>query len=72
MLAAVEQSAGPYLKSVRITDYYVGKQIAAGNRGVTFSCLYRSDERTLTDADIEPVHARVVSLLAEKFGAGIR
>jgi phenylalanyl-tRNA synthetase beta chain len=72
VLAAVARSAGPYLKNVRITDYYVGKQIAAGRRGLTISCLYRSDERTLTDADIEPVHARAVALLVDEFGASIR
>nr|HPL83171.1 hypothetical protein [Candidatus Omnitrophota bacterium] len=36
------------LRDLKITDYYKGKQIPSGYRGLTLSCNYGSNERTLT------------------------
>lgn len=72
VLATVRETAGAYLKSVRVTDYYTGKQIAAGHLGVTLSCVYRADDRTLTEEDIEPVHASVCAVLVSRFAVAMR
>jgi len=72
ILKEVEAKAKPLLRSARISDYYRGKQIPAGLRGLTISCLYRSDERTLTEEEINPLHASVCSVLTERFGAKLR
>jgi len=72
ILAAIEEKGRPLLISVAITDYYRGKQIPVGFRGLTVSCFYRSNERTLTEAEINPVHALICDLLQQRFGAKIR
>jgi phenylalanyl-tRNA synthetase beta chain len=72
VLVAVQETAGQYLKRARVTDYYAGKQIAPGYRGITLSCAYRRDDRTLTEEDIEPLHAKVCAVLASKFNAIMR
>jgi len=72
ILAAIEESVRLLLISVAIVDYYRGKQIPAEFRGLTLSCFYRSDERTLTEAEINPVHALICDLLQQRFGAKIR
>jgi phenylalanyl-tRNA synthetase beta chain len=72
IIRAIEEKAGPLLRNVRIADYYRGKQIPPGYRGLTISCLYRSDERTLTEEEINPLHALVCGVLTEHFGATIR
>lgn len=72
VLEAARERAAALLKEIKIVDYYKGKQIPAGFRGLTVSCLYRSDERTLTEAEVNPVHSSVLRLLTEKFGAKIR
>ncbi len=72
VLAALRESAGPLLREAGITDYYKGEQIPAGFRGLTVTCVYRSDERTLTEAEVNPLHARLCALLTERFGAKIR
>lgn len=72
ILSAVRNEAGPLLESVKITDYYKGQQIPPGFKGLTISCLYRSPERTLTEAEIIPTHSAVAGLLTGKFGAKIR
>ncbi|MFO0259846.1 MAG: hypothetical protein ACK52T_19875, partial [Pseudanabaena sp.] len=37
-----------------------------------FRLVYRASDRTLTDADINPVHQKVRDLLEEKFQATLR
>jgi phenylalanyl-tRNA synthetase beta chain len=72
ILKAVRDKGAPLLREARVVDYYQGKQIPAGFRGLTISCLYRSDERTLTEAEINPIHSLVSFVLADKFSAQIR
>ena len=72
ILEAVTEKARPWLWEVKISDYYQGKQIPPGFRGLTISCLYRSIGRTLTEEEINPVHAAISSLLSEQFGVKIR
>ncbi len=72
ILKAIEENGRPLLQSAEITDYYKGKQIPAGHRSLTVSCLYRSGERTLTEAEVSPLHALVCSVLQNSFGATLR
>ncbi len=72
MLKAIKGEGMPLLKEAKVVDYYKGKQIPAGFKGLTISCLYRSDERTLTEAEINPAHSAICALLANRFGVQIR
>ncbi len=72
MLKAIKEKGQPLLKQAAVVDYYKGKQIPPGFKGLTLSCLYRSDERTLTEAEINPVHSLICKLLADRFGSQIR
>jgi phenylalanyl-tRNA synthetase beta chain len=72
ILEAIQEKAGPLLRNIKITDYYKGKQIPAGFKGLTISCLYRSGERTLTETEINPLHTLTCAILEERFGAKIR
>ena len=72
VLSVIKETAGPLLQEAGVTDYYKGRQIPAGLRSLTISCLYRSGERTLTDEEVNPLHARVLQALVDKFGVQIR
>ena len=72
LLAAIETKCAPLLNQVKIVDYYQGKQIPAGLRGLTISCVYRLDSRTLTEEEIAPLHNGACSLLEERFGVKLR
>ncbi len=69
---ALLEAGRPLVRGIRVIDYYQGKQVPPGHRSVTISCLYRSDERTLTDAQIDPVHARLCAVLKERFRLALR
>jgi phenylalanyl-tRNA synthetase beta chain len=72
VLAQVKEKGAPFLVEVKISDYYKGKQIPAGYRGLTVSCFYRAGNRTLTEAQIQPLHEGICALLTERFSAQIR
>jgi phenylalanyl-tRNA synthetase beta chain len=72
MLDAMKEKGGFLLEEIKIIDYYKGKQIPPGFRGLTISCLYRSKERTLTETEINPLHSLVSEILTGRFGAKIR
>jgi len=72
VLRDISENGAPLLKGARVTDYYKGKQVAAGFKGITVSCDYGSNERTLTEAEINPLHSKILNSLREKFGIQIR
>ncbi len=72
LLSAIEAKGAPLLRQARVADYYQGKQIPQGFKGLTVSCIYRLDERTLTEEEINPLHGQICSLLKERFDVKLR
>lgn len=68
----ISNNGGELLQEVKMSDYYTGKHIPAGHKGLTVSCLYCSFERTLTDAEVNTIHTQVIKALQDKLGATIR
>jgi len=72
LLALITASGAPLLSLAKVVDYYQGKQIPPGFRGLTISCIYRASDRTLTEEEIAPLHNSICSLLEERFGIKLR
>ena len=72
LLAAIREKGAPLLSSVKVIDYYQGEQISSGFIGLTISCVYRQEGRTLTEDEVTPLHNAVCSLLQVDFGIKIR
>jgi phenylalanyl-tRNA synthetase beta chain len=70
--AAVRAAAGPLGEAVRLFDRFVGGQVPAGHASLAFRVVYRSPDRTLTDAEVDAAHANVVATASAKFGATLR
>ena len=60
------------LKEINLFDYYEGRQIPVGKKSLAYSLVYRTDERTLTEEDINPIHEKVIANLRDKLGAVLR
>jgi phenylalanyl-tRNA synthetase beta chain len=69
---AMSQAAGKLLDRVELFDRYEGKNVPEGQRSLAFSLVYRSIDRTLTEEDVEPVHAKVTKALVDKFRVTLR
>jgi phenylalanyl-tRNA synthetase beta chain len=55
-----------------LEDFRDPKHAPAGKKGVLWSMTYRAADRTLTDADADEAHRRVVSALSSRFPIQIR
>jgi phenylalanyl-tRNA synthetase beta chain len=62
----------PWLVRVALFDVYNGAQVGAGKRSLAWSLTYQAPDRTLTDAEVNEVHARIVEDLARRFRAEVR
>jgi phenylalanyl-tRNA synthetase beta chain len=66
-------TAEPLLRQVAvIEDYRDPRYAPAGKKGMLWSLTYRADDRTLTDAEVDAAHARVVATLKSSPGVAIR
>lgn len=70
--SAVREAAGPLAEAVRLFDRFVGGQVPEGHASLAFRVVYRSAERTLTDAEVDAAHANVVAKATARFGAQLR
>jgi phenylalanyl-tRNA synthetase beta chain len=72
-VTAAARELGPdFLVEVAVFDVYRGESIPAGKKSMAFAFQYRAVERTLTEAEVEAAHARVVDGLVARFGVTIR
>ncbi len=52
--------ADPLLESAAVADVYVGPDHKDGAYNLTLRLTYRAPDRTLTEAELQPLHAKVV------------
>jgi phenylalanyl-tRNA synthetase beta chain len=70
--AAIRKYAGGELESLTLIDVYEGERIAKGSRSMTFSLVFRAKDRTLSDADLAKVRARIIKGLEHDVKATLR
>lgn len=68
----IRKAGGSLLKEVRLFDVYTGEPIPAGHKSLAFALTYQDDERTLSDKDVAPVHAKIVKVCERDLGAKLR
>jgi phenylalanyl-tRNA synthetase beta chain len=70
--AAIRGMEVPWLARVQLFDVYSGSQVGAGRRSLAFGLTFQAPDRTLTDAEVNEQHARVVRELGRRLGAEVR
>ncbi|MBE0586052.1 MAG: phenylalanine--tRNA ligase subunit beta, partial [Desulfofustis sp.] len=55
-----------------VFDVYQGDKIKSGQKSVALTITYRSDNKTLTEKQVEKAHARLVQSLTDTFGGSLR
>lgn len=67
------QSLGiPELESIRLFDLYQGKELPENRHSLALALRYRAADRTLTEAEVNALHERVVEALRRQFSAELR
>jgi phenylalanyl-tRNA synthetase beta chain len=72
VLNVVRQTKPANLETVEVFDVFRGKNIPAGQKSLAYAFTYRSAERTLTDAEVNSAHEKVVQNLKQNLQATIR
>jgi phenylalanyl-tRNA synthetase beta chain len=60
------------IENVEVFDEYRGAPIAEGKKSLAYKVSYRSEDRTLTDAEINSRHEKLVAEIEKIFGAELR
>ncbi len=69
---AILRNGGELLRSATLFDVYTGEPIQAGKKSLTYSLVYQSQERTLTDAEANALQEKIIQTLNQDFGAVLR
>ena len=70
--SVVKETAGSLLESVKMFDIYKGKQIEEGYKSVAYALVFRADERTLVDDEVNKIFNKVLKALEDDLGAQLR
>lgn len=60
------------ISSFFIFDSYRGKNIAPGKKSLAFRIKFQSNDRTLTDKEVNKIHDNLLAYLSKKIGAELR
>jgi len=69
---AVRAAAGEWLRDAFVFDVYRGQGVEPGSKSLAMGLILQDSSRTLTDADVDDVMARVVTRLSQDLGAVLR
>jgi phenylalanyl-tRNA synthetase beta chain len=83
LTVAREQALGPLLEALRaagpnfvqeicLFDVYQGKGLPEGQKSLAFRIVMQDTERTLADAEVDAVVAKLVEVAGTKFGGALR
>ncbi len=68
----IVKQGGNILESTKLFDVYKGKQIAEDKKSIAYSIVYRREDKTLTDEEVNKVHEKILRSLEHKLGAELR
>jgi phenylalanyl-tRNA synthetase beta chain len=72
ILQAVKQTKPANLETVELFDVFRGKNVPPGQKSVAYAFTYRHAERTLTDAEVNAAHEKLVAQLKQRLLAIVR
>ena len=68
----VKQARPANLEKMELFDVFRGKNMPAGQKSVAYAFTYRHPDRTLTDAEVNAAHEKLVEQFKDKLQAVIR
>jgi len=72
IVTAVKQVRPPHLEKFELFDVFRGRNIPAGQKSVAYAFTYRNSERTLTDAEVNSAHEKLVEQFKQALHAAVR
>jgi phenylalanyl-tRNA synthetase beta chain len=72
VLQTVKQTKPANLENVELFDVFRGKNVPAGQKSLAYAFTYRAPEKTLTDAEVNAAHAKIVEAFKSQLHAAVR
>jgi phenylalanyl-tRNA synthetase beta chain len=72
VLLAIKQAKPANLELVELFDVFRGKNVPEGQKSLAYAFTYRGADKTLTDAEINVSHAKVLEALKSQLKATLR
>lgn len=66
------QKGRSILESFKLFDVYKGSQLPEGMKSVAYSLVFRGEDRTLTDSEVQKVMDKIIEGLSSTLGAQLR
>jgi phenylalanyl-tRNA synthetase beta chain len=72
VLQTVKKTKPANLEQVELFDVFRGKNVPEGQKSMAYAFTYRSPEKTLTDAEVNAAHAKIVEAFKAQLQAAVR
>jgi phenylalanyl-tRNA synthetase beta chain len=72
VVQTVKKAKPANLENVELFDVFRGKNVPAGQKSMAYAFTYRSQEKTLTDAEVNAAHAKIVEAFKSQLKALVR
>jgi phenylalanyl-tRNA synthetase beta chain len=72
VLQVVKQTKPANLEAVELFDVFRGKNVPEGQKSLAYAFTYRAADKTLTDAEVNTAHAKVLEMLKTQLKAELR
>jgi phenylalanyl-tRNA synthetase beta chain len=72
VLQTVKRTKPANLESVELFDVFRGKNVPEGQKSLAYAFTYRSPEKTLTDAEVNAAHAKIIEAFKAQLKAAVR
>jgi phenylalanyl-tRNA synthetase beta chain len=72
VLQTVKQTKPANLENVELFDVFRGKNVPEGQKSLAYAFTYRAPEKTLTDAEVNAAHAKIVEAFKAQLHAAVR
>lgn len=69
---AIKKSGGRLLKNIEVFDLYEGENISNTQKSIAYSLTFESDEKTLTDDEVNTIFNNIIEYVKEKLKIDIR
>ena len=70
--AAIREEGRPLLKSLELFDLYQGAQVPQGKKSLAIRLKFLDGDRTLTEAEIQAAHQKILDRLQKEFSGILR
>ena len=68
----IAKKGGKYFRHATLFDIYAGKQVGEGKKSMAFHLHFQSDDKTLTDEEVDAAFAAILQAVEEQLHAQLR